>query len=305
MQKLTKTQLNKMSEWIQNNARPYDKAKWNYLFNGDSKAEIVLEILKYQNEDGGFGSGYEPDVLLPLSAGIPTAESIFQAYDFELDCKTPWFTKMLSYFENTVQNIPKYWEDTPKEAMDYPHAPWWNYQLVTVFNPNPCAIVASAMILHGTDSQKELGLKIAKDTFDFLISNEFCGDHDCFNIMKLIEKLSSIDSHLITDEILKAMKRRISHNVCFDRSKWNEYHPQPLDFADSPSSLWYEDVKEGIENNFDFWLDIINDEGIWEPNFSWGVDSEVSNQVTRNWKGYITVRRARIFLRYGLIDYIK
>ncbi len=299
---LKQTQLTKMNEWMQINARAYDRAKWNYLFNNGTKENIVREMLKYQNADGGFGNGFECDVILPLSAGIPSAEAIFQAYEYNLDCKADWFVLLLNYFENSVQPIPKFWEDAPKEIMDYPRAPWWNYGVSTNFSPNPCAVVASALILYGTEKQRELGYKAAKKCFDLLISNDFCGDHDSYNIIKLTEKLKSIDSPLVTDEIINSMKKRISENVCFDRTKWNEYFPQPLDFADSPDSLWFEDVKQGIEENFQFWIENINDDGVWNPNFSWGEDSDVSRQVTENWKGYITVKRAKILMNYGLIE---
>lgn len=158
-----------MNEWMQTRARPYDLAKWKYLFYDESKEKIVEEMFKYQNPDGGMGSGFEADVLYPLSAAIPTAEAIFQAYEYELDCSSDWFKTILGYFENSVQDIPKYWEDSPKETMDYPHAPWWNYTPCTVFNPNPCAVVASAFIRYGTDSKKELGYKklrmIASNSF--------------------------------------------------------------------------------------------------------------------------------------------
>lgn len=99
MRMLTKEQLNKMNEWMQVNARPYDRAKWNYLFNGGSKDAIVEEMLKYQNADGGMGSGFEADVLCPLSAAIPTAEAIFQAYEYDLDCTADWFKTILAYFK--------------------------------------------------------------------------------------------------------------------------------------------------------------------------------------------------------------
>ena len=157
MVQLKKTQLSKMNDWMQVNARPYDKAKWDYLFNGGTKDNIILEMLKYQNEDGGFGNGFEPDIILPLSAGIPSAEAIFQAYEYDLDLKADWFVRLLSYFENSVQSIPKFWEDAPKELMDYPRAPWWNYEVSTKFSPNPCAVIASALIRYGTDKQRELG----------------------------------------------------------------------------------------------------------------------------------------------------
>ena len=44
MRKLTQTQLSKMDEWMRSNARSFDLAKWNYLFNGGSKVAIVEEI---------------------------------------------------------------------------------------------------------------------------------------------------------------------------------------------------------------------------------------------------------------------
>jgi len=305
MVQLKKSQLSKMNKWMQVNARPYDKAKWDYLFNGGTKANIVLEMLKYQNEDGGFGNGFEPDIILPLSAGIPSAEAIFQAYEYDLDLKAGWFVKLLSYFENSVQPIPKFWEDAPRELMDYPRAPWWNYEVCTKFSPNPCAVIASAFIVYGTDKQREFGYSVAEKCFDLLVSNDFCGDHDSYNIIKLIEKLKCIALPLVTKEIIKSMKRRVAENICFDKTKWNDYVSQPLDFADSPNSFWYDDCKQGINDNFQFWMDSINSDGVWNPNFSWGIDSDVSRQVTEKWKGYITVKRAKIFLNYGLIDCTK
>ncbi len=304
MRMLAKAQLHKMDSWMQINARPYDRAKWNYLFNGGSKDAIVQEMLKYQNADGGMGSGFENDVLCPLSAAIPTAEAIFQAYEYDLDCSADWFKAILRYFEHSVQNIPKYWEDTPKEAMDYPHAPWWSYAPCTEFSPNPCAVVASAFIRYGTESQRKLGIKIADDCFKLLKSNDFCGDHDSLNIQTLVEQLYAINSPLINGEILSAMSRRIVDNTCFDSSKWRDYYFNPLDFVTSPSSLWYKYVESGIEDALDFFLDTVNDEGVWEPNFSWGTDSDVSRKVTENWKGYITVKRAKILLNFGRIEKI-
>lgn len=302
MRKLSKLQFKKMNHWMQANARPYDCAKWNYLFNGGSKEAIVEEMLKYQNADGGMGNGFEADVLCPLSAATPTAEVIFQAYEYKLDCTADWFKSILAYFENSVQNIPKYWEDTPKEAMDYPHAPWWNWAPCTAFSPNPCAVVASAFIRYGTESQKKLGYKIADDCFKLLVSKDFCGDHDTLNLQALTEQLYAINSPLVTDKVIASMRRRILENTCFDTSKYNEYYFTPLDFVSSTDSMWYDDIKRGIEQTFEFWLDNINEEGVWTPNFAWGIDSDVSRQSTVNWKGYIAVKRAKILLNFDRIE---
>ena len=34
-------------------------------------------------------------------------------------------------------------------------------------------------------------------------------------------------------------------------------------------------MKHEIELTFDYWLDNINEQGAWNLNFSWGIDSDV------------------------------
>ena len=121
MRKLSKEQFQKMDSWMQNSARAFDRAKWNFIFSGGTKEAIVEEMLKYQNKDGGMGNGLEADLLCPSSSAIATAEAIFQAYEYGLDCNAPWFKKILDYFENSIQDIPKYWEDLPLEAVHVLH----------------------------------------------------------------------------------------------------------------------------------------------------------------------------------------
>ncbi|MBP3917812.1 MAG: hypothetical protein J6I50_01400 [Clostridia bacterium] len=302
MRKLTKVQLVKMDAWMQEHARLYDRAKWNYLFHDGEKDAIVKELISYQNPDGGIGHGFESDIQSPLSAAIPSAEAIFQAYEYDLDCSAAWFQNILSYFEHSVQDIPKYWEDCPKEAMDSPHAPWWHADPGTRFTPNPCACAASALIRYGTEQQRALGNKVAQDCLSLLVGSGDCGDHDTLNLQVLVEQLLAIHSDLITEEVVAALRRRIYENTCFDVSRYEEYCFTPLDFVSSPDSLWYDVVKQGIEQNFEYWFDTINADGVWNPNFTWGVDSAVARQVTQNWIGYITVKRAKILLQFDRIE---
>ena len=246
MRKLTKAQFARLDQWMQANARAYDLAKWNHLFHGGSKEAIVAEMLKYQNPDGGMGSGFEADILCPQSTAISSAEAIFQAYEYQLDCTAPWFKHLLDYFEQSVQDIPKYWDDAPIEAFDYPHAPWWHYEPNTVFNPNPCGVVASALIRYGTPSQQALGLRIAEDCLKLLLSNDFCGDHDTLNLQALVEQLTAIRSPLITGDVITALRRRILENTCFDPAQYGTYVFTPLDYVTSPDSPWHGDVATAL-----------------------------------------------------------
>ncbi|MHC1693858.1 MAG: hypothetical protein AB9835_00980 [Eubacteriales bacterium] len=302
MNKLTKQQFAKMDAWVKLNARPFDRAKWDLLFCGGSRDAVLAEMLKYQNADGGFGNAFESDILLPDSSAIASTEAVFQSYKYGLDISGKWFSRLLLWFERNVKDITRFWEDVPPAVIDYPRAPWWGYSVSENFSPNPCAAISSALILYGTPSQRELGERVARRCLKFLQSEDFCGDHDTYNLMMLVEKLLEVKSPLVTDEVMSAIKRRITSNVCYDTSRYMKYVPQPLDFADSPSSPWYDIVKDGIDANLRYLVDTISPEGVWQPNFSWGEDSEVSRQATQNWKGYIAVKRAEILREYEWME---
>lgn len=295
MEKLEECQVKSIEKYILNNARDIEKAKWNYLFNNGKKEDIVSELIKYQNSDGGFGNGLEADCLLQDSTNITSAEAILIAYDYGLDCKDEWFEKLLMYFERNIQNTPSFWEKVPKEVEDFPHAPWWTYAPDTKFTPNPCAIVASAFIKYGNDEQRVLGNKIASRCIEFLKSDDECSEHDCYCLQRLYEVLKELNHELIDEEYVKSMERRILNCVCTDESEWINYVAQPLDLVSSPNSELYKLLESCIEKNFAYWINTLNEEGFWQPNFSWGVNSDVARSVTEVWKGYITVKRVRVF----------
>lgn len=302
MYRLSRSQWEKMDDWIGRHARPLDQAKWNYLFRGGDRAAIVDALMCFQNPDGGMGHGLEADLSCPMSAAIPSAEAIFTAYAYDLDCSADWFARLLGYFERTVQDIPKYWEDIPREAMAYPHAPWWKWAPCAEFNPNPCAVVASAFLLYGSDVQRAMGRQIAEDCFAHLVSDRFCGDHDTLNLLVMVDRLRDAEPSYIPDAVMIAMQRRILENTCFDVRKYGEYCFTPLDFVQSPDSIWLETVAHGIEPALDDWLARINADGVWTPNFSWGSDSEAARRAMQDWTGHITVKRAGILLRFGRIE---
>ena len=67
MKNLKGIQLKNIEKHILSNARTIEKVKWNYLFNNGSKEDIVSELVKYQNDDGGFGKGLEADIVILLN----------------------------------------------------------------------------------------------------------------------------------------------------------------------------------------------------------------------------------------------
>lgn len=303
--KISKKQLIQMDVFLQNNARKIDLAKWNYLFHKGSKESITEALKVYQNKDGGFGNGLEADICMTGSSSIVSTEAILIAFEYGLDCKETWFTNLLNYFEKTVDKESKlksFWEKVPSMVDYYPHAPWWNYQLEEKFSPNPCGVVAAAFIIYGNESQKALGEKIKEACITFLKSEDICSEHDCYCLQKMVETLKANGDIHITSEIQNHMERRVLENLCVDTEKWQSYVAQPLDLAVSPTSLAYSVLEPYIPQNLDYWIETLNENGYWEPNFSWGEESEKANQVTTYWKGYITVKRMKILKKFERLE---
>ena len=294
---LTQSQIKSIEKYIMINGREIEKSKWNNLFNNGNKEAIVFDLLKYQNSDGGFGKGLEADILMPHSSSIASTEAILIAYEYGLNCEEKWFRNLLNYLENTIgdeSEISSFWEKVPIEVDDYPHAPWWNYSKEERFTPNPCAVVASAFLKYGSNAQKVLGYKIAERCIEFLKSDDPCYQHDYYCLRVLIEVLQELKSELIDYATIQHMERRILGCLCTDSKKWMEYVAQPLDLVISPHSQWFMLLEPYIEENIDYWLASLKEEGYWQPNFSWGVESETSRQVTVYWQCYMAVKRARI-----------
>lgn len=64
---LSKKAFDKASNFISTRGRPLEKAQFEFHFNNGSVEDVLLELGKFQNPDGGFGHAVEPDVRMPES----------------------------------------------------------------------------------------------------------------------------------------------------------------------------------------------------------------------------------------------
>ena len=90
--------IDSAKQFILQNARPVDLAVYRYYFENQSNRTVIAELSKYQNKDGGFGNGLEPDFVNPASSPIATNDAIITLYR----------TKALEKGSQMVKEIVKY-----------------------------------------------------------------------------------------------------------------------------------------------------------------------------------------------------
>lgn len=301
---ITRKQFQQIENWLFSYARPIEIAKWNLLFNNGTRESLLKEMLAYQNIDGGFGNGIEPDILTPDSGAVSSVEAIFISQDFGLDLEAVWAQELLHWFEKTADDTPAIWERVPSSLDKYPHAPWWDYSpncSDSIFKPFPNAVVASALF-SGTKSQQLLGHKVAEQCIRFLFEDETYDWYDTNCLQRLFIVLLDIKSPLITNEVIAQMNMRVVKSVCIDQCKWPGFVAQPLDSIDSPNSYWYKLLMNVVKDNLDFWEKTLLVDGYWPLNFSWGGDTEVAQSSSVAWKGYTVVKRMKTLKAFNRIE---
>lgn len=282
--------LRAIRTWHIRNARALDVARWYYHFEDGDVREVLKALAAYQNPDGGFGHGLEPDSRTAVSSPIATwtASQILREVGLP-ELAREMIHKMLGYLESTLAENHR-WPATIPAMNDAPHAPWWHYTKDNEFwGWNPTVELA-AFILKTAEpgqnlySRAETILRMAMDT---LMAPDYqVNPHELANFARAGEILHEIRRDLLPEGFLDRMGVLLRQTVTLDPAAYrdDEYLTTPTFFMDSPESIYYPALSE-IADFFRTWLeDSIRPEGYWNVSWSWG-DAPLHPDSLRDWRG--------------------
>ena len=72
MKLLTSDSFEQARTFVMERGRELERRLLAYYFDDGTPAAVLDELASYQNQDGGFGNGLEPDLQLPDSSVITT-----------------------------------------------------------------------------------------------------------------------------------------------------------------------------------------------------------------------------------------
>lgn len=306
MKMLSKDSFNKASKFIKEHGRLLEKAIYEYHFCNGSSEEILNELKKYQNDDGGFGNGLESDFKLPYSS--PMATSIAFQHLIKLSDEEKAIDLIRSgikYFENTFHEERMGWFSVSKEVNDFPHAPWWNYDekknMTIIDNSwgNPTAEIIGYLYKY-----RDLVSKFNVEEFlDFAFNHlnkmdKFPSEHEIYCYLRLYELLPRELSEKIKDKLTIAVKEL----VCCKREEWDKYVPQPLNFVKSKKSSKFGISDESIEENLDYLIDVIETNGKINPSWEWGNYQLDWEKAKKEWTGVLTLNSLITLDRFNRIE---
>lgn len=308
--KITRDSFQKAGEWIKQNACPLEVALWEYKFESGSVARVQKYLSAFQNQDGGFGHGIEPDFWFPHSSPMATWAAGRILIDIEAVSINPMVQSLISYLTKTPQAEPGMWPSVLPEFNQYPHAPWWEWeegvQKIWMFNPSA---ELSALLIKWSEKNStasQLGWNSLEKAVDHLMDSTEMDMHEISNYQMLHKLLKPGES--LFDKRIKYTLNQVLEKItclvekCVDRdvSNWSQYTALPLNFIDGPDDPLCFKFESLVECNLNYYDKHLTEEGIWNIPWDWNNSFPQEFAVAeRYWKGILALERYEIIKSFG------
>ena len=299
----------KAKSFIYRNARPLDLARFRYHFENGSKEDVMNVLSYYQNADGGFGHAVEADCWNPNSIPLHsnTASGIIREIDWQ-DSSHPVIQGLLKWYASGAYFDGKTWAITVPSNNDYPHAPWWHTESVSVCHTDYNGTTQSVgFIVRYAEKDGELfnlGVRIANEAVEALSPKKLNDMHTCacyIQMAELFEKANA--THLIPYKELKEKLRKSVNNLIErDTSKWSVYVCQPSTFIHSQDSEYYAANKEIAEFECEYIIKTQEDDGSWNIGWTWCSNFPDEWAISKNWwKSQWIIQKLLYLKGFGMV----
>ncbi len=281
--------LSKATDFVWRTARLLERHRFAFLFLGGGRQAVLEALRPYQNADGGFGHGLEPDVRAPVSQPVPTWTALCILDEAEAFAD-PMVMRACEY----LQSITTAEGGVPfvlLSVRDYPHAPWWETADQPPASLNPTAAIAALLHKH----------RIAHPWLT--VATEYCWRQldameqtTPYEMRAVLPFLDWVSDRERAEQVFARVGPKILEQKLVTLSPTTEEETHsPLNFATRPQSLarrLFSD--EVIETHLDALAAAQQEDGGWQFNWlAWNPATALE------WRGVVTLEALVTLRAYG------
>lgn len=267
---MSKLDLRIINNWMYRNARELDLNIWKCLFMNGSAEDVANSLLHYQNEDGGFGNGLDPDNWNPNSlpyACFYAIETLHMVKFFDMN--HPVYKGIKKYLENT--GIEQ-WSFTLPSNEEYPHAAFYNYSKeYNDVQSLGIVISLSAFVLEympNTAIYENVMERL--DSFIKKIYENDLGDMGPSSYITLVDTMQRVSiSGYDYDEIQDRLCTIVNEQMQKEEKMWDSYGYRPSDFIKSNNSIFLKGNEAIVKKECDYLIRTIPENDIWPVAWCW------------------------------------
>ena len=300
--KLTSENFNKASNFIRTNARDLDQYLFSFYFENGSADKVLSELSKYQNDDGGFGHGLEPDFITESSSAIATTLAIQYLEKLKTLETNEILKKAIGYFTNSFSNEHQRWRPVQNDVNDSPHAHWWHIDeksgmcSIDQNLDNPTVEILGYLHRYPNSFPALKLEELTQRAIARLKSDEDVTEHSLYCYQVFYSNLGKPLKVQIKPKLFDRIKATVNTSVDDWRTK---YVPKPLNFVDGPESPFYNFLRDSVHRNLDFLINTLDANEAWFPTWSWGQYEKDWEKAKIEWAGKIAVENLVILNKFS------
>lgn len=307
MKKLNRDACIRARAFIYEHARPLEQAIFAYEFESGDLEAVWQALAVFQNPDGGFGHGMEPDIRLPASSVLATTVGLQILRAYEAPESHPLVQGAMRYLMATYDAARQVWPIIPPNIDDAPHAPWWEYDGDIAERWGGFLVNPRAEIVGYLHDYAGLVPAPLRDTLTVAVI-DYLGEHadqvgmfDVLCYVRLAETQSLPEAQRQT--LMARLAPVVVRLVVKEPAEWTKYVLTPIEVVDSPASPFADLLADSLTGNLDFEIAHQAENGAWAPKWSWGGrHPEVWEQAQADWSGVLTVRMLKILKEFGRLE---
>lgn len=302
MRYLDPSKMETARHFMKHRARPLEQAIYEYAFESGSDEKVLKELSAFQNPDGGFGHGLEPDLRCKESSALATTRALEILGHMPLsDERSAMIHGSLTYLVHSYREDRRGWDIIPPEAENAPRAVWWKYGVFAENWGNPNAQIIAFFLDHRLLFPYEKLDDLVQSAIDYFLNDcDVQEMHELFCYLHLIERLDDSQQALLDGK----MQRFLDNCIPTDPQKSEGYGAEPLQAADSPKSRYFPKYASVIPAELDRLVGNQGEDGAWAPNWTWYQYEEEWQQAKEEWKGILTLQSLRTLQNYNRFNSI-
>lgn len=274
----------------------------------DGPAWHVLDALAaYQNPDGGFGHGLEPDVLTGATSALATSVALRRLAEIDAPSGHALVEGAAAWARRTIDPSARTWRIVPPEADDAPHAPWWDQdgleERFNAFALNPKAdLVAQLFALSdGDDGWLD---QLADDVVRTIEHRAAAGS--TLDMHETIACVALADApHVpvsVRRRLVELLAPIVDADVLREPDAWQGYGLRPLAVAPRPGCAFAGALHDAVHAELDFLVAEQAQDGAWWPTWTWGRDDAAWQRQREAWASVLTLDALTRLHAYGRLD---
>ena len=301
--KLTDRGYERARSYIETAARPLERARFRYAFEAASREPALRALEAFRNEDGGFGHCLEPDLWMPDSSVLCTAEALHILHELDVPADHAFVSPAVDWLVRSFDPDLGAWRQITAEAEAHPHAPWWNWDMHADGTRWPVGVLPRADVLsHLWRNAARVPKDLLEDQTRRLVSDLTASD------TLDPDSVSHCEAFVRSAAAPREAREAVAHHmvrigvaaVSRDPKDWLGYAAKPLKLAPLPDCVLAKPLAEEVERNLDWEIDHQEADGSWAPNWDWrGAYPEAWAEAERWWRGDLTFKTLRSLRAFG------